>query len=382
MFTTGTPTLHIVRPGKRWNTLKRIFNETIAGTHQYLRQITLLVKHMMRFLNKVGIDGFLIAIISVIIVAYLFPDPGVRQEPISLEEIAGYGLSMVFFFYGLKLNLEKLKSELSNWRMHIVIQLSTFLLFPLIALAIKPFFVSEATILWLGIYYMCALPSTVSSSVVMVSIAGGNISAAIFNASLSTLAGIFITPLWILPLLEEQAGTVDSNAILLKLSLQVLVPVLLGLLAHKWGSSFAERYKKQLRYFDQSVILLIIYTAFCHAFYTHAFAGFSWSLLILLTAGMCLLFLVAYGLIKVICRKLSFNRADTITVLFCGSKKSLVHGTVMSKVLFPAFLPVSILLLPIMLYHALQLIFVSIIAQKAAASNKKENSAIHKTANT
>lgn len=328
---------------------------------------------MMNYLKRFGIDGFLIAIIVVIILAYFFPGPGIVEEPISLEEIAGYGLSVVFFFYGLKLNLKKLRSQLSNWRMHIIVHLSTFVLFPLLALAIKPAFSQDDTMLWLGIFYLCALPSTVSSSVVMVSIAGGNIPAAIFNASLSTLAGIFITPLWMLPLLENQpGGELDSSAIVLKLSLQVLAPVILGIFLNKYGSAFVEKYKTQLRVFDQTVIITIIYAAFCHAFYSNAFAGFSWMLLFLLAAGMSALFFLVYFLIGIVCKRLGFNQPDRISVLFCGSKKSLVHGTVMSKVLFPASMPVSVLLLPLMLYHALQIIFVSIIAQKIAHSSKNE----------
>lgn len=328
---------------------------------------------MMNYLKRLGIDGFLIAIIVAIIVAYIFPKPGIIEEPVSLEEIAGYGLSLVFFFYGLKLNFTKLKSELSNWRMHIIVQLVTFLLFPVIALALKPFFSPEYKMLWLGIFYLCALPSTVSSSVVMVSIAGGNLPAAIFNASISTLAGIFITPLWILPLLDQEPGaSVDSNAIVIKLSLQVLAPVITGILLHPFGHRFAERNKNRLRLFDQTVIILIIYAAFCHSFYNNAFAEFSWWLLILLAIGMSVLFFFVYYLIGIICRKLGFNLADRITVLFCGSKKSLVHGTVMSKVLFTGSLPISVLLLPIMIYHALQLVFVSIIAQKLARSSKNE----------
>lgn len=331
---------------------------------------------MMKYLNRIGIDGFLVAIIIVITLAYFLPGPGMIDKPISLEEVAAYGLSVVFFFYGLRLNLQKLQSQLSNWRMHIIVHLSTFVLFPLIGLAVKPLFPHNQHLLWLGIFYLCALPSTVSSSVVMVSIAGGNIPAAIFNASLSTLAGIFITPLWMLPLLENQAGELDSGSIVLKLSLQVLVPVILGMLLNKAGGAFAEKYKKQLRYFDQSVILLIIYTAFCHSFYTHAFAGYSWLLLIMLAAGMSLLFFIVYRIIGIACRRLRFNQSDTISVLFCGSKKSLVHGTVMSNVLFAAGTPVSVLLLPLMLYHALQLIFVSMIAQKLAGSSKNKQIAV------
>lgn len=322
-------------------------------------------------LKKAGIDGFLIAIILIILLAYIYPEAGIATQPISLDQVGAYGLSLIFFFYGLKLKPGQLLSQLSNWRMHLLIQLSTFVLFPVVALLIKPFFNEVSFYTWLGIYYLCALPSTVSSSVVMVSIAGGNLPSAIFNASVSTLLGVFITPLWIVPLLEQQTGNVDTSAIILKLTLQVVLPVTLGLLLNARLGSIADRYKTQLRYFDQSIILLIIYTAFSHSFYEKAFDGLTIANLLLLGGGMTLLFFVVYYLMKWISAKLLLNREDTITVLFCGSKKSLVHASVMSKVLFPASPMVSVILLPIMIYHALQLIFVSIIAQKFNQSKKK-----------
>lgn len=324
-------------------------------------------------LKTVGIDGFLMAVISAIIIAYFFPQPGIATKPVSLEKTGTYGMSLIFFFYGLKLNMQRLAEALANWQMHLIIQLTTFLIFPLVALSIKSFFSDGQDLLWVGIFYLCVLPSTVSSSVVMVSIAGGNIPSAIFNASISTLLGVFITPVWMMPYLTSNNNNDFSAAdIILKLVLQVLTPVMLGLLLHKYWGKYAEKYKQQLRYFDQSIIVLIIYTSFCHSFYNHAFSGFGIMRLIELLAGLIILFFAIFFLVRLISKGLRFRPGDTITVLFCGSKKSLVHGTVMSKVLFPASASVSVILLPLMLYHALQLIFASIIAQRMSRNNLEQ----------
>lgn len=320
-------------------------------------------------LGRFGIDGFLIGIISVIALAYFFPQPGIITRPFSLEQVAGYGVSIIFFFYGLKLDVKKLSIELMNWRMHIIVQFTTFIVFPVIALLVKPFFGIDS-LLWLGIFYLCTLPSTVSSSVVMVSIAEGNVPAAIFNASASTLLGVFVTPLWMIPFITEKAVYTDTSAIILKLVVQVVVPVCCGLVLHKYGGAFAEKYKKRLKLFDQAVILLIIYTSFCHSFYNRAFEAFSMSTLLYICAGMSALFFIVYYLTMFICKRFKFEQRDCTTVIFCGSKKSLVHGTVMSKVLFTATLPVSIILLPVMIYHSLQLIFVGIIAQRLRKTGK------------
>ena len=317
--------------------------------------------------QRAGLDGFIIALTIMIGLAWLWPQGGEKKSPLHLVEIANYGVSAIFFFYGLRLNVENLKYGLSKWRLHLVVHLTTFVLFPLVVLLFKTIFQTHGNeTLWLGVFFLASLPSTVSSSVVMVSIAGGNIPAAIFNASISSLLGVFITPLWMGLVIHAQSDSYDLYAVIGKLTLQVLVPVVLGILLHnKWGS-FAERYRKQLRYFDQSIILLIVYTSFCESFAKKMFNGFGLTTLLIIAAGMIGLFVLVYNIVKVVCRLLGFNREDRITAIFCGSKKSLVHGTVMSKVLFSGSDMVGIVLLPLMIYHAFQLIAASIIARAMA----------------
>ncbi len=322
---------------------------------------------LTNLLARAGFDWFLLALIGVIVLASQWPEVGVQEEPVSLSEIAGYGVTLIFFFYGLRLNPRKLREGLGNWRLHLVVHLATFVIFPLLLLAVKPLISGERNqLLWLGAFYLAALPSTVSSSVVMVSIAGGNMLAAIFNASISSLLGVFITPLWMGLFLATSSGDYDISVIIAKLMLQVLAPVLLGLLLNKRLGTFAEKYRKQMRYFDQVVILLIVYTSFCESFALNMFEGYSSGDILKLAGLMVGLFFLVYLIIYGISRLLNFNREDRIAALFCGSKKSLVQGTVMSKVLFPDATIIGVVLLPIMLYHALQLIAASIIAQAMA----------------
>jgi sodium/bile acid cotransporter 7 len=319
-------------------------------------------------LKKVGLDWFILALGTVIFLAWLWPTPGVVKEPISLGQIAGYGVSVIFFFYGLRLSPGQLKSGLSNYKLHTVIQVSTFIFFPVLLLAVHPLLKDTSyEMLWLGAFYLAALPSTVSSSVVMVSIAGGNIPAAIFNASISGLLGVFPPPLWMGLFLTAQDGNYDLSGIFLKLFLQVLLPVGLGLLLHKRLGAFAEKTKGRLKYFDQVIILLIIYTSFCESFSQNLFVGLGWDKLLALIGAMLMLFMLAYAIIFAAGKVLGFNKPDMITAIFCGSKKSLVHGTVMSKVLFSASMAVGVILLPLMIYHAMQLIIASIIAQRLSS---------------
>ncbi|GAB3011525.1 bile acid:sodium symporter family protein [Spirosoma pulveris] len=327
-------------------------------------------------LARVGLDWFILALLAMIGLAKFWPEPGIQDGPFSLSALANYGVTLIFFFYGLRLNFNQLRAGLRNYRLHLLIHLTTFVVFPAVVLAARSVLkTADTELLWLGIFYVAALPSTVSSSIVMVSIAGGNIPAAIFNASISSLLGVFITPLWMSYLLSSTSGQYDLNSVIGKLTIQVIVPVVLGLLLNRRLGWFAERHKSYLRYFDQLTILLIVYTAFCESFSLNLFASYSAGDLAELAGMMLGLFFLIFGFVHLISRLFDFNREDRITALFCGSKKSLVQGSVMAKVLFPGSIA-GVVLLPIMIYHALQLIVASIIAQGMAHRQQEKEKAI------
>lgn len=318
-------------------------------------------KSLTTALSRVGLDGFFLALIGVVGLAYLRPEWGSDAGPLPLGLIANYGVSVIFFFYGLRLSREKLRAGLRNGWLHALIQATTFVLFPLLALAVRPFFGGET--LWLGIFFLAALPSTVSSSVVMVSLARGNLPAAIFNASISSLVGILLTPLWVSAVMAVGSASLPFWSMVGDLALRVALPVAVGMALNPWLGAWAGRHQNSLRIFDQSIILLTIYTSFCDSFSEGVFRGYGAGTLLALGAGMLGLFFVVFALIKLLCRLLRFPTEDRVTALFCGSKKSLVHGTVMAQVLFAGNPLTGVLLLPLMLYHALQLLAGSAIAK-------------------
>lgn len=333
---------------------------------------------MSRFFNqlsRVGLNGFFLCLLLMVFLAWLFPSLGSEGSVIPLDHVTFYGVSVIFFFYGLRLSPDKLRTGLRSWRLHIVVQSTTFVLFPLLAMLIIHFFGAATEPLWVGFFYLAALPSTVSSSVVMVSIAGGNMPAAIFNASISSIIGIFITPLWMSLYGHHAEGDIDLSSVVVKLCLQVLLPVIVGLLLHGKLGAWAEKYKVWLKNFDQLIILLIVFTAFSESFLNNMFAGFT-SLQIVALGALMLLFFFAIALVTYsVASWLKFSREDRITILFCGSKKSLVQGAVMGRVLFPHPVVLGIILLPLMLYHALQLLSGSVIAQAMARNDSSQKTA-------
>ena len=254
-------------------------------------------------LTRVGLDWFIFALLGMIALARLWPEPGIQPGLFSVSSLATYGVSLIFFFYGLKLNFGQLRAGLRNYRLHLLIHITTFVLFPALVLPLRSFLLTPDTeLLWLGVFYVAALPSTVSSSIVMVSIAGGNIPAAIFNASISSLIGVFVTPLWMSFLLTNTGGQYDVAGVIGKLMIQVIVPVVLGLLLNQKLGWLADRNRVALRYFDQMVILLIVYTAFCKSFSLGLFNTISADDLLWLAALMLGLFFAVFGLIILLCK--------------------------------------------------------------------------------
>ncbi len=89
---------------------------------------------------RAGLDWFLLALLGMIGLAYLWPEPGIQEGIWSLDTFADAGVSLIFFFYGLKLSPDKLRAGLTNWRLHLTIHLTTFVLFPVVVYAARPFF--------------------------------------------------------------------------------------------------------------------------------------------------------------------------------------------------------------------------------------------------
>lgn len=316
---------------------------------------------------NIKIDKFVLSIVGIIIIAYFFPQWGMENSNVPINTISTIGISLIFFFYGLKLSPKKMKEGLKNWKLHVLVQASTFLIFPLLVLVFRPFIQNEEQeTIWLAFFFLAALPSTVSSSVVMVSMAKGNIPAAIFNASISGIIGIALTPLWMGFFVDSAQTDFDFTEIYIKLIVQIILPVVLGLILQRYLGGFAQKHSSKLTLFDKSIILLIIYKSFAESFSENIFSSVSLLDLLLLFIAVLVLFTIAFFLTGLIARKMQLNKEDEITAQFCGTKKSLVHGTVFSKIIFGKMASIGIILLPLMLFHASQILIISIVASKLA----------------
>lgn len=319
-------------------------------------------------LKKIKIEPFVFAIVFTVFLAYLVPFFGNKElvKPLILG-VSSVGISLIFFFYGLKLNYTIIKEVVKNWKVHLIVQLSTFMLFPLLVLLFYPFLNSETGhILWLAVFFLAALPSSVSASVVMVAVAKGNVPAAIFNASISGIIGILITPLLMSYFIEVKNLDFDFTEIYFKLITEIIVPLVLGILLQRFFGRWAIRNAARISLFDKAIILLIVFKSFSSSFLEGIFNSIGLVDMLILALAVILLFWVVYYIIKYVCFQFNINREDSIAIQFCGSKKSLIHGSVMSKIMFANLPFVGIMLLPLMLFHGFQIVFVSFIAAKKA----------------
>jgi sodium/bile acid cotransporter 7 len=314
-------------------------------------------------LARVGLNGFLLGIFVAIGLAAILPELGSTESTLPWKPFIQVGIALLFFFYGLKLDPGQLRSGLSNWKLHVLIQVTTFLGFPLLVFSLVQFVPGLDPNFALGISYLGALPSTVSAAVVLVSISGGNVPAAIFNASISSLLGVVMTPFWMGIAGGEVAGELDLWASIVDLSIKVVLPVILGLAMHRYLFPKIKPYLNRLKYLDQTVILSIVFTTFSESFSQRLFTSFSWVSLGGLALVMLFILLLVVGILYLLVRSLSFSKEDQIAAIFCGSTKSLVHGVAIGKVLFPNAAIFGLVLLPVMLYHLQQLILGSLLAR-------------------
>ncbi len=315
----------------------------------------------MRFLP----DKFTSMLIATILLASVLPVQGDFATWFGLATKVAVGL--LFFLHGARLSRDAVIAGLTHWRLHLTVLASTFVLFPLLGLAagwVIPGLAQSA--FYTGILYLCVLPSTVQSSIAFTSMAGGNVSAAIVSASASNIFGMFLTPILVglLFTVNSGAGGISLDA-LEAILLQLLAPFVLGQILQPWIGNFMRRHSKPLSFVDRGSILMVVYLAFSEAVVEGLWHTVSWQDLGMMI-GIDILLLVIVLLVTWYGSKwLGFNRADRITILFCGSKKSLASGAPMASAIF-ASASVGSIVLPLMLFHQIQLMACAVIARKLA----------------
>lgn len=309
-------------------------------------------------------DPFLVALVCVVALAAVLPCSGRGAEIVDM--LATLAIALLFFLQGARLAPETVVSGITHWRLHLLVLCCTFVLFPLLGVGLHllaPGLLSEP--LWIGVLFLCALPSTVQSSIAFTSIGKGNIPAAICSATASNLIGIFLTPVLVGILLSTRGGDGVDFGQVGKIMLQLLVPFVLGQLLRPKIGGFVQRYKKILSMTDRGSILLVVYSAFSAAVVNGIWQRLGLSELLIVLALDVVLLALVLAITTTAARVLGFDKPDEVTIVFCGSKKTLASGVPMANVLFPGPAAGTIIL-PLMIFHQVQLMVCAALAQRYA----------------
>lgn len=315
------------------------------------------------------LDPFLLAILLTVLVAALLPADGVVLDGVNWA--AKIAIGLLFFLYGARLSTQEAIDGLKHWRLHLAILATTFAVFPLLGLAAKAFVPSVLTEpLYLGVLYLCLLPSTVQSAIALVSVARGNIPGAIVSSSASSLLGIVVTPVLVALTMSTQGVTFSGGAVV-DIMLMLLAPFIAGQLLRRWIGTWVKEHGKPLKLVDRGSIMLVVYVTFSRGMNEGIWSMVSVGHLAALVGVCALLLAIVLGLTWYSSRALGFSYEDRTAILFCGSTKSLATGLPMAIVLFPGQ-PIGLIVLPLMLFHQMQLLVCAAIAGRLAKTQPEE----------
>ncbi|WP_416970077.1 bile acid:sodium symporter family protein [Streptomyces sp. 4F14] len=308
------------------------------------------------------IDPYILLLLGTVGLAALIPARGVAADTVS--GVSTGAIAFLFFLYGARLSTREAMDGLRHWRLHVTVLACTFVIFPLLGLAtgaLVPTILTDP--LYQGVLFLTLVPSTVQSSIAFTSMARGNVPAAICAGSFSSIIGIVVTPLLAAALLGSAGGGFSADS-LLEIVLQLLVPFLAGQVTRRWIGGFLTRHKRILGLVDRGSILLVVYSAFSEGMVRGIWHQVSPARLGALLVVEAVILAVMLALTWYGGKALGFGREDRIAIQFAGSKKSLASGLPMASVLFGA--QASLAVLPLMLFHQMQLMVCAVIAKRRA----------------
>ncbi|MBQ0822000.1 bile acid:sodium symporter [Microvirga sp. HBU67558] len=322
----------------------------------------------MAFLSLLRPDRFTIALVATAVAATILPATG-AAAPILKVVIVG-SIALLFFLQGARLSRQAIIQGAIHWRLHLMVFAATFILFPVLGLLTKTYLQSYlAPGIALGILYLCLLPSTIQSSITFTSIAGGNVAAAVCSASASNVLGVLLTPLLMGMFMQTQGGV--SFGAIGEIVLQILVPFLLGHLLRPWIGSWVETRRMLTSLVDRGAILLVVYYAFGEAAVEGLWQRLAPRDMIVLVVISCILLGLVLVTTTLASRLFGFSTRDEVAIVFCGSKKSLGSGVPIASILFPASM-IGAIILPLMLFHQIQLLVCAVLARAYAKRTAQE----------
>lgn len=314
-------------------------------------------------LKLLAIDRFTILLVLMVLLASIVPVSGSAAHYFGI--LTTVAIAILFFLHGAKLSREAVLEGMLHWKLHAVVFAFTFLLFPILGLLAKPVLLPMlGQELYWGFLFLCFLPSTVQSSIAFTSVAKGNVGGAVCSASFSNIIGMFITPVMVsVFILGKTQHDFDPTASIVQILLLLLVPFILGQILRPWIFPYMKKMPSLVKAFDQGSILMVVYGAFSSAVVAGLWHQVNALTLFYLVLACSVLLTIIMVLAYFVPKWLGFNHTDQVTVFFCSSKKTLASGVPMAQILFIGQ-PLGMIVLPIMIFHQIQLMVCGVIAAK------------------
>lgn len=318
----------------------------------------------MRLLERVRKEWFMVGIVVAIGAAKLEPSVGVHGGPLKPEITVSYiAVATIFFNSGLSLKTEELTSALVHLKLHLFIQVFTLAFFPAAIWLFLQLLSVTSINEWLlkGLQTVGCMPPPVSSAVILTKAVGGNEAAAIFNSAFGSFLGIVVTPVLLLLFLGS-SSSVPFTSIFSQLFMTVVVPLVIGQIVRRYIKDWLERKKPPFGVVSSSVLLMIIYTTFCDTFSNPNIDldKFSLILVLFIIVSIQLSFMLLTFVFSTR-NNSGFTPADTVAIIFCSTHKSLTLGIPMLKIVFAGHEHLSLISLPLLIYHPAQILLGSVL---------------------
>jgi sodium/bile acid cotransporter 7 len=317
-------------------------------------------------------NWFVLGLLAAVALAFAFPEPGAPGGWLRPEASTKGAIAVIFLLQGLTLDLRALREGLFRWRLHVLVQAFTYLVFPLLGIALDAAVGRHLPAeLRLGFLFLAVLPTTVSTAIVFTSLAGGNAAGALLNATLSNVLGVIVTPFWVGALLQSRGEAFSVLPMMRELALLILLPLVVGQFVRPLLRARIAPHKAKVGNVNSGLVLFIVYAAFCGSVQSGIFVEHGWMPALVAASGAAVFFVLIMILTVAAARAFGLNAADRTAALFCAPQKTLASGVPMGKLIFAGNPGLGLILLPIMFYHPLQLLVGGFLVNALKARNEK-----------
>lgn len=312
--------------------------------------------------TKLATNWFLLGLIFAIFAAKFDPSIGRKDGPLNPDlTVKVLAVSFIFFSSGLTLRSDELKRSIMQFKVHIFVQGFSMGFVPIVgaqAIHMLGYTTIDPAILK-GLLVVCCLPPPVSSAAILTKASGGNEAAAIFNSAFGSFLGIFVTPFWLLTIVGVDSE-VPAMKIAISLGSTVVLPLVIGQLLRliawrrisSWGIPFGG--------IASTVLLVIIYSAFCESFS----ADLQMEVGDILTiVGLTSTMIMGSTLLCFFTSQwMGYSPKDVICIMYCSTHKSLTLGMPLMKIVFNDNPMLPIFVLPLLAYHPSQIFWGGLLA--------------------